>query len=229
MCTLMAGVILILLGLTGLGTAVKYIPRPVVIGFTNGIGVLIASTQIRDFFGLQTPASARRLPRPAAACSSATPAPRPVPRRCSASVTIVRSFWCCGGCRGAFPAASSCSWPDPPWPSPLGLPVDTIGTRFGGVPSGLPGAAPADVPARSDPDAALAGADRGHARRDRVAALGGRRRSDVRRSPRPERRADGAGHRQRPVAAVRRPAGHRRDRAHGHEHPRRARGRRSPG
>src|SRR5215217_4325274 len=56
MCTLMAGIILVLLGLTGLGTAVKYIPRPVVIGFTNGIGVLIASTQIRDFFGLQTPA-----------------------------------------------------------------------------------------------------------------------------------------------------------------------------
>src|SRR5687767_290040 len=55
MCTLMAGVILILLGVTGLGTAVKYIPRPVIIGFTNGIGVLIASTQIRDFFGLSTP------------------------------------------------------------------------------------------------------------------------------------------------------------------------------
>src|SRR6476646_1903449 len=53
MCTLMAGVILILLGLTGLGTAVKFIPRSVVIGFTNGIGILIASTQVRDFFGLQ--------------------------------------------------------------------------------------------------------------------------------------------------------------------------------
>src|SRR3954454_18511622 len=53
MCTLMAGVILILLGVTGLGTAVKFIPRPVVIGFTNGIGVLIASTQIKDFLGLQ--------------------------------------------------------------------------------------------------------------------------------------------------------------------------------
>src|SRR6185437_9850842 len=39
MCTLMAGVILMLLGITGLGTAVKFIPRPVVIGFTNGIGV----------------------------------------------------------------------------------------------------------------------------------------------------------------------------------------------
>ena len=53
-CTMMAGVFLVLLGVTGLGTAVKYIPRPVVIGFTNGIAVLIASTQIKDFFGLQT-------------------------------------------------------------------------------------------------------------------------------------------------------------------------------
>src|SRR5687768_4996201 len=52
-CTLMAGVVLIVLGITGLGTAVKYIPRPVVIGFTNGIAVLIASTQIKDFFGLR--------------------------------------------------------------------------------------------------------------------------------------------------------------------------------
>src|SRR6187431_2168447 len=53
MCTMMAGVILVVLGLTGMGTAVKYLPRPVVIGFTNGIAVLIASTQIKDFFGLQ--------------------------------------------------------------------------------------------------------------------------------------------------------------------------------
>jgi SulP family sulfate permease len=53
MCTVMAGAILIVLGATGMGTAVKFIPRPVVIGFTNGIAVLIASTQIKDFFGLQ--------------------------------------------------------------------------------------------------------------------------------------------------------------------------------
>src|SRR5450432_1549873 len=53
MCTLMAGVILVVLGITGLGTAVKYIPRPVVVGFTNGIAVIIASTQIKDFFGLK--------------------------------------------------------------------------------------------------------------------------------------------------------------------------------
>src|SRR5882724_11612349 len=54
MVTMMAGVILMLMAVTGLGTAVKYIPRPVTIGFTNGIAVLIASTQIKDFLGLKT-------------------------------------------------------------------------------------------------------------------------------------------------------------------------------
>jgi len=54
MVTLMAGVILILMAVTGLGTAVKYIPRPVTIGFTNGIAILIASTQVKDFLGLET-------------------------------------------------------------------------------------------------------------------------------------------------------------------------------
>jgi len=53
MCTLLAGILLLILGATGLGTAVKFIPRPVVVGFTNGIAVIIASTQIKDFFGLK--------------------------------------------------------------------------------------------------------------------------------------------------------------------------------
>src|SRR5438132_242518 len=44
MCTLMAGVILVALGASGVGSAIKYIPRPVIVGFTNGIAVLIAST-----------------------------------------------------------------------------------------------------------------------------------------------------------------------------------------
>jgi SulP family sulfate permease len=54
MVTLMAGILLVLMGVTGLGTAVKFIPRPVTIGFTNGIALLIASTQIKDFLGLTT-------------------------------------------------------------------------------------------------------------------------------------------------------------------------------
>src|SRR5262249_48460158 len=52
MCTVMAGILLVVMGLTGLGAAVKFIPRPVVIGFTNRIALLIASTQIKDLLGL---------------------------------------------------------------------------------------------------------------------------------------------------------------------------------
>ncbi len=52
MCTVMAGILLLVMGATGMGSAVKFIPRPIVIGFTNGIAILIASTQIKDFFGL---------------------------------------------------------------------------------------------------------------------------------------------------------------------------------
>ena len=136
MCTLMAGVILILLGLTGLGTAVKYIPRPVVIGFTNGIGVLIASTQIRDFFGLQTPAvpgdflgRTKVLLEYAPTASGAATVLgvitvvtilvlRRVSRRVPGSILVLLV--------GSAIALAA------------GLPLETIGTRFGGVPSGLP-------------------------------------------------------------------------------------------
>jgi SulP family sulfate permease len=135
-CTLMAGLILIALGVTGLGTAVKYIPRPVVIGFTNGIGVLIASTQIRDFLGLQTPkmpgeflgrlevlvAHADTVSAAATALGATTVAAilvlRRISRRIPGSILVMLA--------GSGVAVWS------------GLPVETIGTRFGGVPSGLP-------------------------------------------------------------------------------------------
>jgi SulP family sulfate permease len=52
-CTVMAGVILFVMGAARLGTMIKYIPYPVTMGFTSGIAVLIFSTQIRDFFGLR--------------------------------------------------------------------------------------------------------------------------------------------------------------------------------
>src|SRR5438874_10107582 len=52
-CTIMAGVILLIMGFARLGTMIKYIPYPVTVGFTSGIAVLIFSTQIKDFFGLK--------------------------------------------------------------------------------------------------------------------------------------------------------------------------------
>ncbi len=51
--TFIAGAILVLLGIAKLGTMIKYIPYPVTTGFTSGIAVVIFSTQVKDFFGLQ--------------------------------------------------------------------------------------------------------------------------------------------------------------------------------
>jgi sulfate permease, SulP family len=51
--TFMAGFIIILLGITKLGSVIKFIPQSVIVGFTSGIALIIFSTQIKDFFGLQ--------------------------------------------------------------------------------------------------------------------------------------------------------------------------------
>jgi SulP family sulfate permease len=51
--TLMAGVILVILGVARLGAAIKFIPHPVIVGFTSGIAVIIFSSQVKDFLGLR--------------------------------------------------------------------------------------------------------------------------------------------------------------------------------
>lgn len=134
--SLMAGVGLVVMGLTGLGAAVKFIPRAVTIGFTNGIAVLIASTQIKDFFGLRTPPvpseflqrmallahCARTIRWEAVAVSVGSLAvilllPK-VTRRVPGSIV---ALLLATGATVAFH-----------------LPIETIGSRFGGIPQGFP-------------------------------------------------------------------------------------------
>ena len=136
MVTLMAGIILMVMGFTGLGAAVRFIPRMVVIGFTNGIAILIASTQIKDFFGLRTPAvPSEFLPRMKMLAAHFTTVnaqalglglgtlailvilPR-LTRRVPASIV---ALLVCTAVSVFFH-----------------LPVETIGSRFGGIPRGLP-------------------------------------------------------------------------------------------
>jgi SulP family sulfate permease len=136
MCTVMAGVILVIMGLTGMGSAVKFIPRPIVIGFTNGIAILIASTQIKDFFGLtlekvpgvfwlRMEALAKNfhtISLEATALASGT----------IAVILICRAFSNrIPGAIVAMVVGTLAVWL-------LKLPVETIGTRFHGIPSGLP-------------------------------------------------------------------------------------------
>src|SRR6185436_12832574 len=52
-CTLIAGLILVILGLARLGGLIKFIPYPVITGFTSGIAVIIFSSQVKDFLGLR--------------------------------------------------------------------------------------------------------------------------------------------------------------------------------
>jgi SulP family sulfate permease len=136
MCTVMAGLLLIIMGATGLGTAVKFIPRPVVIGFTNGIAVLIASTQVKDFFGLHLD----RVPgvfwlrMEALAASFHTLS---FEATALAGVTLLILIIC---------RSVSARIPGPIVALLLTtfaayffhFPVETIGTRFHGIPSGLP-------------------------------------------------------------------------------------------
>ena len=136
MCTLLAGAILLILGLTGLGTAVKYIPRPVVIGFTNGIAVLIASTQLRDFFGLavaDVPGEFLERLRVLweAAATYSTPATLVAAGTVTLVVVMRRVSPRVPGTIAALLGGTALAWA-------LGLPIETIGSRFGEVPSGLP-------------------------------------------------------------------------------------------
>jgi len=136
MCTAMAGMLLVLMGITGFGTAVKFIPRPVVIGFTNGIAVLIASTQVKDFFALQL----EKVPgvfwlRVEALAKSF--------HTLSLTATLLAT--------GTVLAIVACRAISNRIPGPIialvvatgmvvafRLPVETIGSRFGGIPAGLP-------------------------------------------------------------------------------------------
>src|SRR5687768_15295231 len=135
-CTLMAGVMLVILGATGMGSAVKFIPRPVVVGFTNGIAVLIASTQIRDFFGLTVDTVPTEfLPRlQLLASRSWTWSPFATALAIGAIAIIVVANRVSRRIPGAIVAL--CVGTVVVFA--FGLPVETIGTRFGGIPAGLP-------------------------------------------------------------------------------------------
>lgn len=135
MCTLIAGILLVLLGITGLGTAVKYIPRPVVIGFTNGIAILIASTQIKDFFGLSiaNPPSdfVGRLSSIISNWGSLSIQTTLLASASLAAIVVLSMTKKVPGSIVALLFGTVAAWY-------LKLPVETIETRFGGIPAGLP-------------------------------------------------------------------------------------------
>jgi SulP family sulfate permease len=136
LATFMAGVILLIAGAARLGTWVKYMPEPVVTGFTSGIAVIIFTSQVKDLLGLSLPevpaAVAEKLGAFWAGRDSANPSAVAVAALSLAVIVALRRF------APRLPAflfaviAGSCV------ALVLGLKVDTIGSAFGGIPSGLP-------------------------------------------------------------------------------------------
>jgi sulfate permease, SulP family len=136
MCTLMAGAMLVLMALTGLGAAVRFIPRSVTIGFTNGIAVLIASTQIKDFFGLSLEkVPGEFLERLNALLISANTLNIHATVVAVATVVVIlvwpRVTKHVPGTIIALLGTTAVCYV-------IGVPVETIGSRFGGIPTGLP-------------------------------------------------------------------------------------------
>jgi sulfate permease, SulP family len=151
--TAMAGVLLFLMGWFKLGVLVRYVPVGIVIGFTNGIAVLIGLSQVKDFFGLVTPklpgdffsllsvllAHAQTVNPWAvllAGCSLALVVlwPKSYTMPTAPVGLAARSRRLAAHIPGTVVALGlatlAVTW--------LKLPVETIGSRFGGIPQGLP-------------------------------------------------------------------------------------------
>jgi SulP family sulfate permease len=137
LATLMSGAFLLAVGFLRLGTYIKFIPYPVTVGFTAGIGVIIFASQIKELLGLSFPGKEpgeflHKLQVIGASLNTFNPAAAGVAALTIGTILLLRKY-------------------RPSWPGLLiavalacvvaalfSLPVETIGTRFGGIPRALP-------------------------------------------------------------------------------------------
>jgi sulfate permease, SulP family len=135
-CVLIAGVLLVLMGLARFGGAIKFIPYPVVTGFTSGIAVIIFSSQIKDLLGLRM----GEVPAPFLAKWKAYAASLPTASPAAIGVAVgslaLLIVWPKVSRRipGPIVAILAASVAV----AALGLPVETIGTRFGEIHAAIP-------------------------------------------------------------------------------------------
>jgi sulfate permease, SulP family len=136
LCTIIAGIILIVMGLTRMGALIKFIPYPVITGFTSGIAVIIFSSQVKDFLGLKMGAVPPDFVEKWTAYAGHIGSANWMTLGVAIGTLVVLIVW---------PKISRMV------PAPFvamilatlavqifALPVETIGSRFGGVPSSLP-------------------------------------------------------------------------------------------
>lgn len=137
LATFLSGLIMLGVGFLRLGTFIKYVPYPVTVGFTAGIAVIILASQLKDFLGLTLQGQE---PGPLIPKLQALGAALPTMNAAAVALAIAsaviilvlrryRPHW--PGFLIAVAVATLAAWA-------LGLPVETIGTRFGGIPQALP-------------------------------------------------------------------------------------------
>jgi sulfate permease, SulP family len=143
-CTVVAGVILIILGLARMGALIKYIPYPVITGFTAGIAVIIFSSQLKDFLGLKMGSVPAEFGEKWVAYADALHTLDLSTTLVAAGTLFVLILWprVSRTIPGPFVAMVLATLAV----QLLDLPVETIGSRFGGVPSGLPRPHWPDIP-----------------------------------------------------------------------------------
>ena len=137
LCTLMAGAMLVAMGFFKLGGLIKFVPQPVIVGFTNGIAVLIFLAQVRDFLGLRldkVPAEFFSMVRTLYGHLGTAQWPAIV---MSVAGLLVLRLWPRAWSRVA-PATVLLLILATAATALFGLPVETIGSRFGGIPPSLP-------------------------------------------------------------------------------------------
>ena len=136
LATLMAGGLLLIIGFLRLGTYIKYIPYPVTVGFTAGIAVIILVSQARDLFGLQLASDpADTVPKLKAlwgAIGTVSPVTVALSVFSIAAILLIRRV------RPNWPALLIAVAGATLLTALLGLNVETIGSRFGTIPSGMP-------------------------------------------------------------------------------------------
>ena len=142
LATAMSGVFLLLMGLFRLGTLIRFIPVAVIIGFTNGIAVLIGLSQVKEFFGLQVAKVPAEFFQAVQALYAAADTVNPIALIVSlgslATLITWRVFNKHLGYFSHLPGTVIAMALATIITSIFNLPVDTIGSRFGGIPSGLP-------------------------------------------------------------------------------------------
>jgi SulP family sulfate permease len=137
LATMMSGVMLVIAGYLRLGTYIKFIPYPVTVGFTAGIAVIIFASQLRDLFGITLSGKepGELIPKLTALAQALPTFSISAAALAALSIAIIivlrewRPTW--PGILIAVVVAAVLTWA-------LKLPVETIGTRFGGIPRELP-------------------------------------------------------------------------------------------